>query len=351
MISLKKHLDGWERTSPHPELEAYRSLLETVGICNLRAVPDLGGELTENLADLIKRLAGPPSMKAFASVHETALAQLSEWAERAFGHHEAQGRELKQVIDIMARALTSVTERDERYAAEVGDLTERLRSIATLSDLSLLRSCILESANSLSACVDRISADSDASRESLCKLAAQVDDYRSRLVKSETLSAVDPLTGLANRRRFEDQLSARMMTGKRFCLILMDLNGFKAVNDHHGHLAGDDLLRQFSGRLRVQFPSADLVARWGGDEFAVIITTSAKDAEARVHRIRRTALGEYRINTGGESRSVTVDASIGLAEWNGGETGEELLARVDRCMYQGKQTVRPFGGMTARVRC
>jgi hypothetical protein len=78
--------------------------------------------------------------------------------DQAFARYETNERELRAIVDAMAQAVESVTARDERYALEVGDLTQRLRSIATLKDLALIRRSVVESANSLTACVERIAA-------------------------------------------------------------------------------------------------------------------------------------------------------------------------------------------------
>jgi diguanylate cyclase len=206
-----------------------------------------------------------------------------------------------------------------------------------MNDLALIRRSIVESASSLTACVERMA---ETGQESLRRLTAEVEDYRSRLSNSEKLSALDPLTGLANRRRFEEQLEVKIRTASRFCLILIDLNGFKEVNDRLGHLAGDEVLKSFASKLRAQFPSADLVARWGGDEFAVIINCSENDAAARVGRIRRSGIGECKINSGKQVINITVEASIGVVEWNGSERGPELLARADHSMYSGKPSMK-----------
>jgi diguanylate cyclase len=340
MISIKKHLQNWQGQLSNPELEVYRALLVAVGESAHRAFPDLESELKAKLNTLGESLAAQPPKDALYVVQQTAESELSGWADLAIERQARAGEELKQVIEIMARALMSVTERDDRYAKEVSDLTERLRSIASMNDLSVLRTCILESANSLHACVEKIAAETEASRESLCRLAAQVEDYRARLDKSETLSVLDPLTGLANRRGFEDVMDAKVKSGSRFCLVLLDLNHFKKINDHLGHVAGDDALKQFAARLQTQFPSADVVARWGGDEFAVIMSMGRRDVEARMQRIRRAVLGQYRLRSGARIFEIAIDASIGIAEWDGLETAHDLLIRVDSCMYEGKQRVR-----------
>jgi diguanylate cyclase (GGDEF)-like protein len=125
-----------------------------------------------------------------------------------------------------------------------------------------------------------------------------------------------------------------------FSLILIDLNDFKSVNDQFGHLAGDELLKQFACELRTQFRLADLVARWGGDEFAVIVNSNQRDALARMHGLRRNALGEYKVTAGNKTVLVTVDASIGVVQWNERETARELVARADQSMYSVKQVSR-----------
>jgi diguanylate cyclase (GGDEF)-like protein len=333
MISIKKHIDGGTRDSPgDSSLHFYRSLLAAVGKCSHRAVPELGHELERKLSKLDSALE-----KDFAGAHQKAQAEFVHWADQAFARHQSNERELREIIDAMAKAVESVAARDERHTLEVGDLTARLRSVTSLNDLALIRRSIVESANSLTACIERMA---ESGRESLRRLSDQVEDYRARLSRSETLSFLDSLTGLANRRGFEQQLDLRMSTPGSFCLILIDLNGFKAVNDRFGHLAGDDVLKKFAVRLRGQFSPADLVARWGGDEFAVIVNSTRSDAEALVDRIRRSTIGECAVNVRNQTVGVTVEPSIGLAEWDGSEKGATLLARADDSMYRGKHLMK-----------
>jgi diguanylate cyclase (GGDEF)-like protein len=336
MISLKKHMDGWGAVEGDTALDAYRSLLLDVGRCGGRAVPDPGNELERKMSEFHTELSDG-RLASLAENHHRAQTEMDAWAERAFQRRADGERELKEVIGVIAKAMESVSDRDERYAREVGVLTEQLRSIVTMSDLTMLRKSVIESASALTECVERMTKDG---RESLHRLSAEVEDYRTRLDKSEKLSGLDSLTGLANRRRFEEQLSIRIKAGGVFSLILIDLNRFKAVNDQFGHLAGDELLKQFATELQTHFRLADLVARWGGDEFAVIVNSSQQDANARMHGLKRNALGEYKVTAGAKTVQVVVDASLGVVQWNPGESSKELVARADRSMYAGKQTVQ-----------
>ncbi len=339
MISIKKHLESWSATTSNSALEYYLSLLGSFGKASACTGDEPAQELERKLAGhkaaLEKQVSDPALSAILASAHHDVEADLSRWADQTVEQHRKNESELREIIAAMAKAMDSIMARDERYKTEIGDLTARLHSITTMNDLRRIRQAIVDSANTLTACVEHTA---EAGKETLSKLQTEMAEYRSRLSNSEKLSAIDPLTGLANRRRFEEQMEARIRAGRRFSLILIDLNGFKEANDNLGHLAGDEVLKTVATRLRAQFPSADLVARWGGDEFAVIVTCSEDDAEARVGRIRRAPIAECRVLSGEQPVNVCIHAAFGVVEWNGREKSAELLARADSFMYRSKQT-------------
>jgi diguanylate cyclase (GGDEF)-like protein len=343
MISLKKHLEravkpGWSPPDARDAaLDAFHALLVAAGNAGYRAVPDLGPDLRSKLTALAGALPPKSTAEAIEGTSQRAHHELSQWAEQAFLRYEASERDLKQIVAVIGNGIECVARRDERSARELGDLTRDFRAVADLNDHSAMRRSILEQANVLTACVTRMAEESN---QSLDRLRVEVEDYRARLMKSEQLSSLDPLTGLKNRRCFEAELVGNIGGAKHFSLILIDLDGFKDINDRFGHLAGDQVLKHFAERLQRLFPSADLVARWGGDEFAVIITCGLKDAKARVHRIRRAGLGEYQLTVAKQSTTVSVDASIGVVEWDGKEDGPEMLARADRLLYANKKSGR-----------
>jgi diguanylate cyclase (GGDEF)-like protein len=310
-------------------------LLLTIGAGSSRAVPDLGSDLERKLHKLNEVLEGDPTQESLCRTDENARGEISQWADKAHQRAADSERELREVVLMMAKAIATAGECDDRYAREVTELTQRLQSIVRLTDLAAIRRFVIESATALTDCVQRISQDSKAS---LHRLSAEVEEYRTRLEKSETLSSLDPLTGLANRRRIEEVLDLKMKARDTFSLIMIDLNGFKSVNDRFGHLAGDDLLKQFAGELGGRFRTADLVARWGGDEFVIIIACKQTDATARLQHLRRNVLGDYKITNGTRTVTIALGASFGVVEWDGQESGRNLLARADYCMYSGKES-------------
>src|SRR6266498_841687 len=149
----------------------------------------------------------------------------------------------------------------------------------------------------------------------------------------------DPLTGLANRTLFADRLShalgGAIRHGRPVTILVMDLNGFKAVNDTFGHGAGDQLLIVIADRLRESVRPTDTAARLGGDEFAVLLEAAVPEAVRVADRI----LERLRVPIDIEGRELFVDASIGIAESPSGSVSAEALLRdADAAMYTAKRS-------------
>lgn len=179
---------------------------------------------------------------------------------------------------------------------------------------------------------------------------ASVDDRRARAVGMladetalaleherllhhlEQMAYTDTLTGLANRRAWQDQLprlvSQARRTGRPLTVALADLDRFKRYNDTHGHPAGDDLLRRAAYAFTAALRDSDLLARWGGEEFAMALPDCpATDAAEVLDRVRLATPDDE-------------SCSIGFATWDGAESVEELLERADEALYQAKRDGR-----------
>jgi diguanylate cyclase (GGDEF)-like protein len=337
MISLRKHIEGHKDPVGEAVLQAYRSALVTIGESGEWAVPELGDELSRTLVAMSEALNKRVTPEDISEANTRLKTELSNWAGRAHKRHRENEREIREIISVVANTSATVAERGESYAREIGSLNKNLQSLANLNDISVIRRSILESARALQDCVEKMVEDG---RQSAQKLAGEIAEYRTRLEESERISSSDSLTGLANRRAFEMNLETRISAGQPFCLIMMDLNGFKGVNDRYGHLAGDDLLQQFAEELKTYSPASDLLARWGGDEFVAIVSGPASEGESRLQRIHDWVLGEYKIHACDEEVPIMVSASLGLVEWDGREDGVELLARADKRVYAAKGAVR-----------
>ncbi|MEA2276051.1 MAG: hypothetical protein QOI62_3048 [Solirubrobacteraceae bacterium] len=173
------------------------------------------------------------------------------------------------------------------------------------------------------------------------RVIAHITDITERLQLQErlqTLADRDSLTGLFNRRRFEEELESQLARcarlGDRAALAMIDLDGFKSVNDTRGHAAGDDVLRSIARALSVRVRAADTLARLGGDEFAVILLGVD---EGQVGALA-TSIAETVRNAPGNGG---VTASVGVTPITGVDTADQALARADGAMYAAKRDVRP----------
>ncbi|MFH5182188.1 diguanylate cyclase domain-containing protein [Paenibacillus sp. TAB 01] len=170
-----------------------------------------------------------------------------------------------------------------------------------------------------------------------------VRDISRQKLQEERLTHMayyDPLTGLPNRRLFEDRYSQALMAAKRYqhrvALLYLDLDDFKQINDGFGHAAGDDLLRTVSSRLAHCVRDPDTVSRLGGDEFVILLQQFEHRDDIRkvAMRVIDSLNQPYFLH----NRSISITCSIGAAEYpQDGSDKEALLQYADAAMYQAKQ--------------
>ena len=242
VISIKRYMDAPDRL-PSPVVNSYRSLLGAMGECGSQACPSSGLELQASLLQLQAQLAAEISPADFTTTGTVAEKELREWGTRTAAYYRQKTAEVKELMMVLARTAESVGERDQRYANQFTSLTSRLRDIADLDDLTKVRDSLLRGVAELTVCVEQMTRDSQAS---LNELQTELGAYRERLEEAERMATLDPLTGIANRRRVDQALKEFVGRGRPFCVLMFDLNGFKQINDQLGHLVGDELLRQFA---------------------------------------------------------------------------------------------------------
>ncbi len=337
MISLKRHIDRLAEEQLAAAIATCRGALSAMGSHGAEVCPPLGRELRERLEGLARDLSPELPPGALRAAGQQAEACLGEWSSRTRDYFRRKTDDVKELMLIMAQTAQSLGERDQRYNRQFSEFTGRLRAVADLDDLDEMRQSLIRGAGELKACVDAMASES---KQTVARLEQELAAYRERLKQAEHVLSIDPLTGLLNRRGLEIELQARIVAARPLTLLMLDLNGFKEINDRYGHAAGDEVLRQFSQELRAQTRPTDTAGRWGGDEFLLLIEGTLEAASKQQARLREWVFGDYTVDAAGGKRKLSITAAMGAAEWRAGESAADLVNRADSSMYRDKPAGR-----------
>lgn len=345
MISLKRHMDRFtnapaappvqepEVELSNPEAALYRSLVATIAANSARACAATNEDFQKQLRPMRERmLAEQTSIPA--EVARRVEREVDNWGAHTSNYYAQKAAEIGEMMLAMMDATKSVGERDQKYNTQFHEVSARLQSIGTLEDLTQIRYLVNQTASELRTCAERMVEDG---AQSIAGLRAQLATYEKRVVETQKLAETDTLTGLANRAGVEQALELRICGSRKFSLLVCDLNGFKDLNDRHGHLVGDELLKQFGAELRAQFRPSDIIGRWGGDEFVAILDETDPTAVAtRVDSIRKWTFGNYTVRLSEEPLKVNLTAAVGVAAWRTGMTAADVFRLADKAMYVDK---------------
>lgn len=250
-------------------------------------------------------------LAAFARRGDSADAPMSSAAQEALDQ-------------IQSLAGTLATDMDD-HAQEVEQIANFLRSIPA-------------SDQAAHAAVSRLVQINQQIQQQLATTEEKLQTQARQMEAQAFEARTDALTQIANRRSFDDALARRIeeqqRRGLETCIVLLDVDHFKKVNDSHGHQTGDEVLRHVAQVLRLHVTEEDLVARYGGEEFAIVCSTALTAARVGADRARaEVSAATLRY----EGREIRVTASAGIAELQPGEDQAALVKRADAALYAAKK--------------
>jgi diguanylate cyclase (GGDEF)-like protein len=307
------------------ELEASARNLSAAGIENT---------LHPALGPVQQALAGNPTADQLSKTHSEVTAALRLYIDGVRGFITLREEDVRQIVAVLARGIATIAAAGHQHHTNLTGFATILQHVGESANLREIRRRLSEEVSNIRAYLDRMAGENRSTIEHLEEQLALVQD---RLADVEKLARTDALTGLLNRREGEQCLRQAIDAGSPFCVLLLDLNDFKHINDRWGHVCGDQILTIIGRKLQKWADHATAVSRWGGDEF-LVVSPGSLDAGSRVRDTLRQAIsGCYTIVVLGNTYKVAVGTAIGLAEYQSGENQEELLCRADVDLYADKQ--------------
>lgn len=178
--------------------------------------------------------------------------------------------------------------------------------------------------------------------ERVANMEQEALGYREHLEEQRQKALLDPLTGLPNRAAWSERVEREMLEwqahGGHLAMAILDLDHFKRINDSYGHLAGDKVLKSVADQLRKRLRSHDFIARFGGEEFVLLLPQTSPAAAAQIAEMLRATVEACPFHFKGER--VVITTSIGLGAFRPGERGDQVLKRADAALYRAKESGR-----------
>jgi diguanylate cyclase len=247
---------------------------------------------------------------------------------------------LRGAVQEFAQCLTAAVSEDRHTDQQIDNQLTRLVKIVTSNDLEAVRR---ETDRVVSLVRTAIARRRDREKEQLVHLGTQVQALRNELDAVRTQATLDALTQLFNRAAFDQEIdkvaTLGLLLGSEPCLVMVDADRFKDINDLHGHPVGDEVLRAIADNLVRHFlRKEDFVCRFGGEEFAIVVRDSTLEkVAARVERARETMANSDVVTAAGP---VKVTFSAGVSPLIHGEGAAQWIQRADRALYAAKHQGR-----------
>lgn len=248
--------------------------------------------------------------------------------------------ELRNVITLLSNAMALLNRENTAYHQKILDQSANFERIIALDDLRKIKTSLAEEVRQLTTMVEQ---KKQAESQQITALSGQVSALRQELEKTQDETRRDPLTGVYNRRALDEFLTALIddnrLRRKSFSVLMLDIDNFKAVNDHHGHLIGDQVIGAMAGACVDVLREDDFVARFGGEEFVAVMPGASRRAAANRADKLRSAIANTRFSLADDDREeyLNVTVSIGVTEFTKGDTRADLIERADRALYQAKE--------------
>ena len=292
--------------------------------------------------DLAKQYSSSEKPKRIELQFEHQKANIINFIELQHKYIADRENELRDIIDLLTKAMASFDVGNRDFYQRVYNQSEKMERITLLNDIKKIKSALQHEVQQMCEIVD---LKKDQDRRQLQQLSGQVDSLRQELEKTRAQSMTDSLTGVYNRQAFNEALTDLMVRCRAmnhdFSLLMVDMDDFKKINDTYGHLIGDRVLVAFCQKCRKYIRGDDVLARFGGEEFAILLPGASLENALRKGRQICDAIASARYQVASidqDSGDFSVTVSIGVTLFKKTDTSETIIERADKALYKAKKS-------------
>ncbi|AMQ82890.1 diguanylate cyclase [Pseudomonas glycinae] len=346
--------------SPEPSYSSVARHIEDtlIGLLDDLTLPERHRPQAEAMCDRLKNGLNWYELLPILDDLATLMLAITDSGQHEF---EAYLQQLNERLEAFQSNLQAASEghADNSSAARAMDTQIREQvdglqtSVQEAADLDDLKQVLENHLEGLLGTMDQHQKQRDAREQevagrlkSLAERVAHMEQealgYREHLEEQRQKALIDPLTGLPNRaawtERLEQEIAQWQQHGNTLSLAMLDLDHFKRINDNYGHLAGDKVLKIIATVLRKRMRGNDFIARFGGEEFVLLLPATSPAVGAKLLETLRAAIEACPFHFKGER--VTITVSMGLATFRAGEHSDLVLKRADQALYRAKNAGR-----------
>ena len=286
-------------------------------------------QLGQRLDTLCKNLLDGQNRRKAIELTEPIVALCAKLLESSPRNNS--NKELAAAISLVRDAVSSIDGVEQTLQRSLTESVDKFDALKKLDDVHQMKAGLSKQIDSLR----EISTKREMQwRRQMASVERKIRTLETRLAETRLEARYDALTGLVNRRSVETSFKIFQEGRRQFVMALFDVDDFKKINDTHGHLAGDSALKAIATTLQSSVRSHDVVGRFGGDEFIVIMLDAPLAlVERRMLAVMQTLRSAPAVGENGPQITVT----CGVSEYSAGDTFETLVARADQALYDAKR--------------